>query len=51
MCGAGDAEIKRFGRWISEVYQKYVGEGRHGMLDAIMDGIDEDVRYSFFPIL
>jgi hypothetical protein len=51
MCGASDAEIKRCGRWISEVYQRYVGDERHGVLNNIMDEVEERVRFGWFPVL
>ena len=51
ICGASDTEIKRAGRWSSDVFMEYVSAGRHTTLAAIVGAAPAiQERWLWFPI-
>jgi hypothetical protein len=51
ICGATDTEIKRAGRWSSNVFMEYVSAGRHTTLASVLGAAPEiQDRWTWFPI-
>jgi hypothetical protein len=51
ICGASDTEIKRAGRWLSDVFMVYVAAGRHTTLAECVGAAQHiQDRWSWFPI-
>jgi hypothetical protein len=51
ICRATDTEIKRAGRWSSNVFMEYVSAGRHTTLASVLGAAPEiQDRWTWFPI-